>query len=231
MLGTYPIAETSEDWVADEGKWLAKYAYLVKRACAHLRSQVSASCNLEDFHQVGLMGLLEAIRRYGEPDEAFESFAFKRIRGAILDELRRQDWRPRALRQAAHNLNHQRRQLYRQLSREPTDEELAAAVGISVDEVRELAYANQAEEMQCLEDWLAKGDEGDGGDLRHMELQHTLTQALAQMPERERLLIALYYQYDLNMKEIALTLGLTESRVCQLHKECLAKLNQLLGSH
>ena len=231
MLSSYPISETRDEIVGDETRLLTKYAYLVKRACSHLRSQVSADFDQEDFEQVGLMGLLEAIRRYGEPDEAFESFAFKRIRGAILDELRRQDWRPRSLRQAAHNLNHLRRKLYKELNRDPSDEELAKAAGISASEVRELAYANQAEEMQCLEDWLAKGGDTGSGGMQQIDVQRSLAQALAQMPERERLLIALYYQYELNMKEIALTLGLTESRVCQLHKECLATLNQLLGNN
>lgn len=231
MLGSYPVAAVSDDIAGEETRLLTRYAYLVKRVCSHLRSQVSAGFSLEDFEQVGLMGLLEAIRRYGTPDEAFESFAFKRIRGAILDELRRQDWRPRSLRQAAHNLNHTRRALYKELNRDPSDEELAQAAGVSVEEVRELAYANQAEEMQCLDDWLAKGGDTGSGSMEQVELQRALAQALAQMPERQRLLIALYYQYDLNMKEIALTLGLTESRVCQLHKECLATLNQLLGNH
>jgi RNA polymerase sigma factor FliA len=230
MLSSYPTSTSAVDVARDETAKLTQYAHLVKRACAHLRSQVSAGFSQEDFEQVGLMGLLEAIRRYGEPDEAFESFAFKRIRGAILDELRRQDWRPRGVRQAAHNLNHQRRKLYNVLGRDPTDDELAKVVQLSAGEVRELAYANQAEEMQCLEDWLEKGGDKGSGGTEQIDLQRSIEEALAQMHERERLLIALYYQHDLNMKEIALTLGLTESRVCQLHKDCLATLNRLLGS-
>lgn len=229
MQTAYATSSQGEDFAAREGQLLHRFAYLVKRACSHLRSQVSASFNQEDFEQVGLMGLLEAIRRYGEPDEAFESFAFKRIRGAILDELRRQDWRPRRVRQASHDLNHHHRSLFNQLGREPTDEELAEAAGVTSAQVREIRYDSQAEEMQCLDDWLAKGGDIGSHSLARTELQHTIASALAQMPERERLLIALYYQHELNMKEIALTLGLTESRVCQLHKECLAQLNRLLG--
>lgn len=213
---------------SQENRWLAHYAYLVRRVCSHLRSQVSAGFDQDDIEQVGLMGLLEALRRYGEPDAGFEGFAFKRIRGAILDELRRQDWRPRRVRQAAHDLNQHQRTLLNRLGRAPTDEELASAAGLSLEEVRELHYANQAEQMQCLEDWLAKGGDLSSNQQQRMETEETIAHALSQMDERERLLVALYYQHELNMKEIALTLGLTESRVCQLHKECLASLNRIL---
>jgi RNA polymerase sigma factor for flagellar operon FliA len=229
MLNAYPLPTEDNSSMAQETVLLTRYTYLVKRVSNHLRSQVSTVFSRDDLEQVGLMGLLEAIRRYGEPDEAFEGFAFKRIRGAILDELRRQDWRPRRVRQAVHEINHHHRQLYNQLGREPTDEELAAAAGLSVADVRERLYDGQAEEMQCLEDWLAKGGDKPDGAMEQAEQQHYVAEALAQMSERDRLLIALYYQQDMNMKEIALTLGLTESRVCQLHKECLATLNRLLG--
>lgn len=228
MLNAWAMAAEAEVPALDENRLLCRYAYLVKRACGHLRSQVSAGFSMEDLEQVGLMGLLEAIRRYGEPDEAFESFAFKRIRGAILDELRRQDWRPRRVRQAANELNQAQRTLFNKLGRDPTDEELARHTGLTLEQVRERLYDAQAEEMQCLEDWMAQGGDRAGSQNERLEMQHAIASALRQMSERDRLLIALYYHQGLNMKEIALTLGLTESRVCQLHKQCLATLNRLL---
>ena len=228
MLNAYPTDEYSGRMAGDESRHLTRYAHLVKRACAHLRSQVSASFSTEDFEQVGLMGLLEALRRYGEPDDEFESFAFVRIRGAILDELRRQDWRPRSVRQASHNLSDLQRTLLNELGREPSEQELATRAGLTSAEVRELQYASHAETMQSLEDWMAKGGDAAVDGMSRAEIQIALSQALAAMNERDRLLIALYYQHELNMKEIALTLGLSESRVCQMHKECLATLNQLL---
>lgn len=228
MLNAYPLETETNDDAAQETVLLTRYAHLVKRACRHLRSQVSAGFSMEDFEQVGLMGLLQAIRRYGEPDGAFEAFAFKRIRGAILDELRSQDWRPRRVRQGVHELNHHHRTLLNRLGREPTDDELAAEAGLTPVEVRERLYDGQAEEMHCLEDWLAKGNDKAGNGMDRVEQQHYIAEALRKMPEREQLLIALYYQQEMNMKEIALTLGLTESRVCQLHKECLTTLNHLL---
>jgi RNA polymerase sigma factor for flagellar operon FliA len=214
---------------ADENALLLRYAHLVKRAAAHLRSQVSAAFSLEDFEQVGLLGPLEAIRRYGSPpDEQFESFAFKRIRGAILDELRRQDWRPRPLRQAAHEMNRHARALYNRLGRTPRDSELAAAMGITAAELRELNYAQQAEQMQGLEEWLAAGGQEPSSDMSRHEHKLALKQALAHLQPRQQLLLTLYYEHELNMKEIAVVLELTESRVCQLHKESVAKLNETL---
>lgn len=215
---------------ATEASLMAKYSYLVKRACAHLRSQVSSCFSFEDFEQLGMMGLLEAIRRYGEPDASFESFAFKRIRGTILDELRRQDWRPRQLRQAAHHLNHAQRDLYNQLGRMPSERELAEKLEIPVEEVWQLVYANQAEQMQCLDDWLTRETAADHASpaQQRFELKRTLAHALNQLAEREQLLLTLYYQHELNMKEIAQVLKLTESRVCQLHKAALASLNSIL---
>ena len=214
---------------ADENALLMRYAHLVKRAAAHLRSQVSASFSMEDFEQVGLLGLLEAIRRYGGPPDAqFESFAFKRIRGAILDELRRQDWRPRQLRQQTHELNRQVRRLYNELARVPTDTELAATMDISLETLREIRYAQQAEQLEGLEDWLAAGGREPSSDMSRDELRLTLKQALARLQPRQQLLLSLYYLQELNMKEVAAVLDLTESRVCQLHKECLAALNQIL---
>lgn len=210
----------------DENQLLVRFAPLVKRVVAHLRSQVSATFSLEDFEQIGLLGLLEAIRRYGgEPDEQFESYAFKRIRGAILDELRRLDWRPRQLRQASHALNRQARELYNRLGRNPRDSELAQAMGISQEELRQLSYAQQAEEMQCLDDWLSAGGQEPSDDMSREETRLALKQALATLKPRQQMLLALYYEHDLNMKEIAAVLDLTESRVCQLHKECMAALN------
>lgn len=216
----------------DEQALLMRYLPLVKRAVAHLRSQVLPTFSREDLEQVGLMGLLEALRRYGPPDEGFAGFAFKRIRGAMLDELRRQDWRPRQVRQQAHGFNQVVREARSRLGREPGEQELAAEMGISLEEVRERLYASQAEAMQSLDAMLeTRGDEPvHVQPMQALETQLTLRKALSRLSEREQRLLSLYYQHELNMKEIALVLGLTESRVCQLHKHCITQLNQQLAS-
>ncbi|HDO1384646.1 lateral flagellar system RNA polymerase sigma factor LafS [Aeromonas veronii] len=208
---------------------LTRYLPLVKRAACHLRSQVSACFDQEDMEQVGMMGLLEAWRRYGsEPDAQFESYAFKRIRGAMLDELRRLDWRPRQLRQQVHGHNQVQRELHNRLGRAPSEQELAAALDCSVDEVRQLSYASQAEALQSLEEWLENGGKAPTTESDDVDMAMTISKVLATLDKREQLLLALYYQQELNMKEIALVLGLTESRVCQLHKQCVLQLKQRL---
>ena len=211
---------------------LRRYLPLVKRAASHLRSQVSASFSREDLEQVGMMGLLEALRRYGgEPDEQFESYAFKRIRGAMLDELRRQDWRPRQTRQQAHDFNHVARTLYNRLGRAASEQELADEMQVSLEEIRELLYASQAEAMQSLDELLEVGSHPTEQEspISRLEQERALGQVLGQLNKRDQLLLTLYYQHELNMKEIALVLGLTESRVCQLHKQCILQLNHQLA--
>lgn len=208
---------------------LQRYLPLVKRAASHLRSQVCACFDQDDMEQIGLMGLLEAWRRYGsDPDAQFESYAFKRIRGAMLDELRRLDWRPRQLRQQVHHHNQVQRQLHNQLGRAPSEQELASALDCSPEEVRQLAYASQAEALQSLEEWLEMGGKAPAVESDDTDLAMTLSKVLASLDKREQLLLSLYYQHELNMKEIALVLGLTESRVCQLHKQCVLQLRQRL---
>lgn len=215
----------------NEQALMLRYLPLVKRAARHLQSQVVAVFSREDLEQVGLMGLLEALRRYGgEPDEQFESFAFKRIRGAMLDELRRQDWRGRQVRQQAHAFNKVVREQYNRRGRSATEQELADAMQVDLEEVRNLMCASQAEAMQSLEELLEAGghEPEQAPEFDALEMQLTVKKALSALPEREQRLLSLYYQHELNMKEIALVLGITESRVCQLHKHCVEQLNRQL---
>lgn len=228
--GSFPVSA----WTPrEEQALLMPYLHLVKRAVSHLRSQVGTVVGREDLEQIGLLGLLEALRRYGQPDEHFEFFAFKRIRGAILDELRRQDWRPRQLRQQANEFNHHVRQRTNELGRVPSETELSQSMGLPVEKVRELSYASLAEAMHSFEALLERsgGEWGDEDSFGQLELQLTLKKVLAGLKPREQLLLSLYYQHELNMKEIALVLNLTESRVCQLHKQCLASLNSQLTEY
>jgi RNA polymerase sigma factor for flagellar operon FliA len=223
------FADTPTRPRTNEQAILVRYLPLVKRAACHLRSQVSACFAQEDMEQVGMMGLLEAWRRYdSEPDAQFASYAFKRIRGAMLDELRRLDWRPRQLRQQVHGHNQVQRDLHNLLGRAPSEPELAAALKCSVEEVRQLAYASQAEALQSLEEWLENGGKAPFTESDDVDLAMTISKVLATLDKREQLLLSLYYQQELNMKEIALVLGLTESRVCQLHKQCVLQLKQRL---
>ena len=143
----------------DEARHLVAYAPLVKRIARQLNSQVSGSMGREDMEQIGLMGLLEALRRYGTPDAGFASYAGLRVRGAILDELRRQDWRPRAVRQDSHKMRDAVRALTRKLGHEPSDKEAAEALGITQDEWRQFLLDDCAEELLSFDEILQEATE------------------------------------------------------------------------
>ena len=143
--------------VAEEQRHLVAYAPLVKRIVRQLNSQVSGAIDRDDMEQIGLMGLLEALRRYGVPDQSFGSYASLRIRGAILDELRRQDWRPRAVRQESHRLRDSVRALTRRLGREPQEAEIMAALKLTPEAYQEYQLAENAELIASFDDMRACG--------------------------------------------------------------------------
>ncbi|MCH1929367.1 FliA/WhiG family RNA polymerase sigma factor [Shewanella sp. A25] len=217
--------------VAGESSALNRYGYIVKRAVAHMRSHIGVVADRDDLQQIGMMALLKAIRRYGrDQDEQFESYAFKHVRGAMLDEFRRLDLRSRQSRQEAHQFRDAVRALRRQLGREPRDGEICEKLGLSAQALQKLRYSEQAEVVECFEDLLESQGElaGVSEDMQQADTQRLLKQAMASLPTRNKLLLQLYYTHELNMKEIALTLDLTESRVCQLHKQSLELLMQKL---
>lgn len=210
---------------------LMAYLPMVKRVVRQLGSQAIDVMDQSDMTQVGLMGLLEALRRYGPVDEAFAGYARQRVRGAILDELRRQDWRPRTVRQSAHKARDAVRALRRQLGAEPTPAQIQQALGM--DDEAYLAYeqAESAEAMASLDELVGQGLDlaSSAADPQHAVLQrHLLEQVLAKLNEREQRVIQLYYEYDLNLREIAAVLELSEARVCQINKEALRKMRAAL---
>lgn len=135
-----------------EQRALREYAPLVKRVVRQLSAQASAVMDREDMEQIGLMGLLEALRRYGEPDQGFGAFAVLRVRGAILDELRRQDWRPRSVRQDSHKIRDALRALSRQLGREPSEAEVLKALKLTPQAYQDFLQAEVAEELASFDE-------------------------------------------------------------------------------
>jgi RNA polymerase sigma factor FliA len=219
--------------VADEQKHLLAYAPLVKRIVRQLNSQVQGAIDRDDMEQIGLMGLLEALRRYGEPDAGFGSYAALRVRGAILDELRRQDWRPRAVRQQSHKMRDAVRELTRKLGREPSEQETMAALGLSADDYQAYLLDENAETIasfdEILQDTLA--DTGSvAGPEEQLMIRRSLEQALNGLDEREQRVIQMYYEFELSYKEIAAVLDLTDARVCQLNKAALNKMKAVLAA-
>ncbi|HGL4260759.1 FliA/WhiG family RNA polymerase sigma factor [Burkholderia dolosa] len=221
---------------ADEARWMVQYAPLVKRIVRKLGSHAGGVMEADDLEQLGLMGLLEALRRYGEPDDQFEYFALVRVRGAILDELRRQDWRPRSARQGAHRLRSTERSLRRELRREPTKEEVCDALGIDHDEYDQLQLDDCAQAFVSFDALLEEGSDryarGSDDGIEHQAMQRrSLEQALGVLDAREQQIIQLYYEFDLNQAEIGAVLGLTRARVCQINKNALAKMRKHLVQH
>lgn len=217
----------------DEGRHLLAYAPLVKRIVRQLNSQVSGAMGREDMEQIGLMGLLEALRRYGTPDAGFGSYAGLRMRGAILDELRRQDWRPRAVRQESHKMRDAVRALTRKLGREPNDQEAADALGIGQDEWRQFVLDDSAEELLSFDEILHEATEqahsAPGPEQQYM-IRRSLEHALAALNEKEQRVIQMIYEFELSYKEIAAVLDLSDARVCQLNKSALAKMKAALAN-
>jgi len=212
---------------AYERDQLRLHAPLVKRIVRQLGSQVSAAMDREDMEQVGLMGLLEALRRYGPPDAGFAGFATLRVRGAILDELRRLDWRPRSVRQDSHKLRDALRELRRRLGHEPSEAEILLHLKLSPQDYQAYLQADVAEEMASFDELVE--------ELSHLPSEsrspeallvarRSIEQALACLDEREQRVIQLYYEYELSLKEIAAVLDLTEARVSQINKAALLKM-------
>ncbi|MFG6488985.1 FliA/WhiG family RNA polymerase sigma factor [Roseateles sp. BYS78W] len=214
-----------------EQRALRSYAPLVKRVVRQLGPQASAVMDREDMEQVGLMGLLQALRRYGEPDDGFGAFASLRVRGAILDELRRQDWRPRTVRQDSHRQRDALRALTRRLGRQPTEAEILKELQLTPEAWLALQQAEVAEEMASFDEMLGELSELPS-EQRTPEAQlmvtRSLAQALRQLDEREQKVIQLYYEYDASLKEIAAVLDLSEARISQINKAALRKMRAVL---
>jgi RNA polymerase sigma factor for flagellar operon FliA len=217
--------------VVSEQQHLQTYAPLVKRIVRQLNSQVGGAMEREDMEQIGLLGLLDCLRRYGEPDDKFPGFASLRIRGAILDELRRQDWRPRGVRQECHRHRDAMRALMRKVGREPTEAEAIAALAISPEEYREYQVAENAEELASFDEMIQElgslPSEAPTPEALMLR-RRSIEEALLALNEREQRVIQLYYEFDLSLKEIAAVLGLTEARVCQINKAALRKMRDVL---
>jgi RNA polymerase sigma factor for flagellar operon FliA len=218
--------------VADEQKHLLAYAPLVKRIVRQLNSQIAGAIDRDDMEQIGLMGLLEALRRYGEPDGAFGSYASLRVRGAILDELRRQDWRPRAVRQHSHKLRDAVRALTRKLGHEPSEQEIMAGLNLTSEAYQAYQMDENAELIASFDEVLqdSVSNESSPSPEDQLVVRRSLEQALRGLDEREQRVVQMYYEFELSYKEIAAVLDLTDARVCQLNKAALGKMKAVLQS-
>ena len=221
---------------------LVKYAPLVRKLALQLLARLPASVELDDLVQAGMIGLLDAARRYQETADAqFETYATARIRGAMLDELRSQDWLPRSVRSKAKRIEQAIAQLNQRLMRAPAPSEIAAELDLPLDDYQALLLDAQGVQIVHYEDFNddRQGD-GPGADcgasaapaqtgdplqaLLADDFRQGLIAAIDALPEREKLLLSLCYEQGLNLKEIGVILNVTEARVCQLRTQATARL-------
>lgn len=217
--------------VAEEQAHVLRLMPVIARIVRSLAPQTGVAIAQEDMTQIALIAALDAVRRYGPPDERFTAYAATRIRGAVLDELRRLDWRPRTLRQASHRRRDAERELTRSLGRAPTREELSAHAGMDDATLEAAEMAEHAESIASFDQLLADGGLAANEALVErrspeylVSTRQSLTRALDALDEREQRVVQLYYEFDMNLEEIGEVLGLTRARICQIHQAALGKM-------
>lgn len=217
----------------DESELVSQYGEMVKRIAYHLAARLPTSVDVNDLIQGGLIGLIEAARQYSNDKGAsFETYAGIRIRGAMLDELRKSDWAPRSVHRMARQAARAMHEIEQETGREARDVEIARKMSISLSEYHEIS-ADAARCQVMSMNAVATDDEPvDFADesftpmeqLQQSEFQSALAENIGGLPEREKLVLSLYYNEEMNLREIGATLNVSESRVCQIHGQALLRL-------
>ncbi len=220
----------------EKERLVSQYAPLVKRIAYHLMARLPASVQVDDLVQNGMIGLLDALGRFEEGLGAqFETYAVQRVRGAMLDGLRENDWLPRGLRKEMRRVEVAIQKLEHEQGRQPSESELATALDMPLADYQKLLQEARGHQLVYLEDM--SGEDEDYLDrhaagisldplaiIEESDMRAALVTAIGNLPEREKLMMALYYEQDLNLREIGEVMGVTESRVCQLHSQAVARL-------
>lgn len=225
---------------------IREYAPLIKFIAQKIAVRLPSNIELDDLISAGVIGLMDAIEKYDSSrDNKFKTYAEFRIRGAILDELRAQDWVPRSIRDKAKLLDKTMVQLEADLGRSPTDEEVAKALNCTIDEFHDLvnqvrpvsllpidqATSFSSTDKKSIMDILEGSRTNNPfNQLNVKAIKELVAQAIEELPERQRLVLSLYYYEDLNLKEIGQVLRVTESRVSQLHAQAVTRLRAKLAA-
>jgi RNA polymerase sigma factor FliA len=229
----------------DQNALLKQHQPLVRRLANHLMARVPPSVQVDDLIQVGMMGLMDALARFDASQGIqFETFASQRIRGAMLDDLRANDWMSRRSRKSQKEIGKAIVLLEHKLGRSPIESEIAKEMGMSLADYQSLLDEVKGTQLVHIED-LSRTEEDDsfldrhaadkGTDPINLLLDHqlkiALVEAIKTLPEREKQVMGMYYEEEMNLKEIAAVLGVTESRVSQIHSQIIARLRTKMRTH
>ena len=236
---TNAVKDNTGSEKAAQSRLVVAHASLVKRIAYHLMSRLPPSVQVDDLIQAGMIGLLEASKSYDASQGAsFETYAGIRIRGAMLDEIRRGDWAPRSLHRKVRQIAEAVRQIEAKEGRDARGAEIAEHLGLSLDEYHELLLASVNHRVFSIDELPSPSDITKGTadgilapheDAENEDFRKALERAIAGLPERERLVMSLYYKDELNLRETGQVLGVSESRVCQIHAQALVRLKARLA--
>jgi RNA polymerase sigma factor for flagellar operon FliA len=230
--------------VERQNDYARQYAPLVRRIAHQMIAKLPANVELDDMIQAGMIGLMDAVNRFEEAQGTqFEVYAASRIRGSMLDELRAGDWLPRSARKSQRTIENAIHRLEQKLKRAPAEAEIAREMDLPVAEYPEMLNEARGAQLVYFDDLGGAGDDEDylerhvadtGGDpseiLGDKRFRGALVEAIEHLPEREKLLMSMYYEQDMNLREIGAVMGVTESRVCQLHSQAVSRLRAKLKS-
>jgi RNA polymerase sigma factor for flagellar operon FliA len=222
---------------------IEEFTPLVKRIAYHMMMRMPASVQVDDLIQAGMIGLIEAAQKYDSSKGAsFETYAGIRIRGAIVDEMRRGDWAPRSVHRNSRRIAQVIKAVEARTGRDAQDGEVAAELGVALPEYFSMLQDSNSSRLYSYEETFGEEDSNiDASEtssafvspfegLQRESLKQALAKAIAQLPERERMVLALYYNEELNLKEIGLVLGVSESRISQIHSQAAARLkSRMIG--
>lgn len=220
---------------ANPDAMVRQYSSLVKRIAYHLMGRLPPTIQADDLIQAGMIGLLEAARNYDEGQGAsFETYAGIRVRGSMLDEIRKNDWVPRSVHKKSRILAQVIREIEGRTGRDARDEEIADSLGVSLDEYHKLLKDASGQRVFSIDEVGADGnsiaesyaDDRDGPleGLQSEGFRAGLSEAINSLPERERMVMSLYYDEELNLREIGAIIGVSESRVSQIHSQAVIRL-------
>ncbi|MGH8595590.1 MAG: RNA polymerase sigma factor FliA [Gammaproteobacteria bacterium] len=234
-LAKYKKAAKSGLQEQNQDELVRKHAPLVKRIAYHLMSRLPPTVQIDDLIQSGMIGLLEAARNYDASQGAsFETYAGIRIRGSMLDEIRKGDWAPRSLHRRVRDIARVVSEIEHEQGRDARDTEIAERLGLDINQYYQTVQDASShkvfsfEELPARDEILSEGlTERIPEPLENVEkdlFRQALAAAIASLPDRERLVMSLYYKEELNLRETGEVLGVSESRVCQIHSQALVRL-------